>query len=375
MSQGSSARRIFIIAAVAVLAVVAAVGGYLGLRKVGVVDNQITVTAQFDEAAGLFEGNVVEVLGLPVGTVKSVSAKGTYVDVTFAIDKNVKVPASVMAAAFTSSVLTDRHIALSPPYTDGPLLKDGDVIPLDRTRTPVGFDRVLATVDRLASAMKGDGKGGGPVAELVNVGAQSAAGNGEQVRSALDELSKALKMTSDGAQTKDQLTKIITSVSSLVKAMSDNDAAIRQFGAAVHGTADVLAVERFGTGNTGRRANEVIAATADLLDKNRDNIKGLLGNANVTTQTLSDNQRELKETLDLLPLLVDNVDRAVDPNNGSIRLHPMLDKLLFESQFTKEICNLMGLRQLGCSTGTLADYGPDFGLTYMLDGMARMGQA
>ncbi len=91
-------------------------------------------------------------------------------------------------------------------------------------------------------------------------------------------------------------------------------------------------------------------------------------------QSLSDNQRELKETLDLLPLLLDNVDRSIDPVNGSLRLHPMLDKLLFESQFTKEICNMMGLRQLGCSTGTMADYGPDFGLTYMLDGMARMGQ-
>ena len=48
--------------------------------------------------------------------------------------------------------------------------------------------------------------------------------------------------------------------------------------------------------------------------------------------------------------------------------------MIFDSQYTKEICNLMGLRQLGCSTGTLQDFGPDFGLTYVLDGMAAMGQ-
>lgn len=30
----------------------------------------ITVTAQFDSAAGLYEGNVVAVLGMPVGKVK-----------------------------------------------------------------------------------------------------------------------------------------------------------------------------------------------------------------------------------------------------------------------------------------------------------------
>lgn len=372
--QGSTARRVFMIGVVSVLVIAAAIGGYLGLRKAGVVDDKISVTAQFDEGSGLFVGNVVEVLGLPVGAIESVEAKGTYVEVKFNVDKDVKVPANVIAAAFTSSVLTDRHVALSPPYTEGPVLKDGDVIPLDRTRTPVGFDRVLATVDKLASAMKGDGKGGGPAADLVSIGAQAASGNGEQVKTALDELSKALKMTTDGAETKDQLTTIIKSVSSLVNAMGENDKAIRQFGSAVHGTADVLAAERFGTGDTGRKANEVLKSTAELLEKNRDVIKGLIGNGNVTLQSLTDNQRELKETLDLLPLTLDNVDRVIDPVNGSIRAHPLLDKLLFESQFTKEICNMMGLRQLGCSTGTPADYGPDFGLTYMLDGMARMGQ-
>lgn len=310
--QGSRARRVFMIGAVSVLVVLALVGGYFGLRKAGVVDDKITVTAQFDEGSGLFVGNVVEVLGLPVGAIESVEAKGTYVEVKFNVDKDVKVPANVIAAAFTSSVLTDRHVALSPPYTEGPVLKDGDLIPLDRTRTPVGFDRVLATVDKLAAAMKGDGKGGGPAADLVNIGAQAAAGNGEQVKTALDELSKALKMTTDGAETKDQLTTIIKSVSSLVNAMNENDKAIRQFGSAVHGTADVLAAERFGTGNTGRKANEVLKSTAELIEKNRDVIKGLLGNSNVTLQSLSDNQRELKETLDLLPLLLDNVDRSID---------------------------------------------------------------
>lgn len=275
--QGSRARRVFMIGAVSVLVVLALVGGYFGLRKAGVVDDKITVTAQFDEGSGLFVGNVVEVLGLPVGAIESVEAKGTYVEVKFNVDKDVKVPANVIAAAFTSSVLTDRHVALSPPYTEGPVLKDGDLIPLDRTRTPVGFDRVLATVDKLASAMKGDGKGGGPAADLVNIGAQAAAGNGEQVKTALDELSKALKMTTDGAETKDQLTTIIKSVSSLVNAMNENDKAIRQFGSAVHGTADVLAAERFGTGNTGRKANEVLKSTAELIEKNRGALQGTPG--------------------------------------------------------------------------------------------------
>jgi hypothetical protein len=64
----------------------------------------------------------------------------------------------------------------------------------------------------------------------------------------------------------------------------------------------------------------------------------------------------------------------VDQDNGSVRVHALTDKMLVEAQHMKEVCNLMHLRQLGCSTGTLQDYGPDFGITYILDGLAAMGQ-
>lgn len=51
----------------------------------------------------------------------------------------------------------------------------------------------------------------------------------------------------------------------------------------------------------------------------------------------------------------------IDRANGSVRARFLTDRLLFDSQYTKEICNLMGLRQLGCSTGTIQDFGPTSG--------------
>jgi phospholipid/cholesterol/gamma-HCH transport system substrate-binding protein len=361
---------------VAVIVVVLAVAGigYLTAAKSGVAPRPITVAAQFDEASGLYAGNAVEVLGMQVGTVASVAARDSYVEVVLSIDEGIQVPADVMAATISSSILTDRRVALSPAYTGGPVLENDDVIPLNRTRTPVGFDRVLATIDSLTAAMRGDGTGGGPLADLVNTGAETAAGNGQNIRSALDQLSNALRMTSDGAQTKDNLTTIITSLSALTKAASDNDATIREFGSLVHATSDVLAAENFGSGATGRKTNEVLEAAADLLEKNRDTIKAAMSNSDVVLAATNDHDRELAETFDVLPMLLDNVYNAIDANNGSIRVHALVDKMMFDSQMTKEVCNLMGLRQLGCSTGTLQDYGPDFGLTYMLDSMARMGQ-
>ena len=80
------------------------------------------------------------------------------------------------------------------------------------------------------------------------------------------------------------------------------------------------------------------------------------------------------ELLDLLPLMLENIYNAIDRDNGAIRVHALVDRILVDSQGAKEICNMMHLRVLGCSTGTLQDFGPDFGLTYVLDGLSMMGQ-
>lgn len=363
--------RRFVVFTVAVL-VMAGVA-FIGFGDLG-RNRAMTITAMFDEASGLYPGNAVEILGMQVGTVTAVTPMETRVEVTLEIDGDTELPQDVMAATISTSILTDRRVELSPPYSDGPVLGDGDLIPLERTRTPVGFDRVLAMIDKLTYAMRGDGQGQGPLADLVNIGATATAGNGENMRSALGELSKALRMTSDGAVTKENLTAIVTSLDSLTKAMTDNDETIRSFGSLIHSTSDIMATESFGTGSTGRQINDLLVQAADLLGRNRELIKETVGNTDVTVGVMNEKQRELAETFDVLPLMIDNFYNAVDPVNGSLRVHALIDKILFDSQFTKEVCNVMGLRQLGCSTGTIQDYGPDFGLTYMLDSMARMGQ-
>jgi phospholipid/cholesterol/gamma-HCH transport system substrate-binding protein len=364
-------RRAFVIGAVTLL-VLAGIG-YLTFGDM-TGHRDITVTAMFDEASGLYPGNGVEILGMPVGTVTAVTPRETQVEVTLEIDGGTQIPRDAMAATISTSILTDRRVELSPPYSGGPMLQAGDLIPLERTRTPVGFDRVLGMIDKLTYAMRGDGKGQGPLADLITIGATATAGNGNDIKSALGELSTALRMTSDGAATKQNLTAIITSLDSLTKAMADNDQTIRSFGSLIHGTSDIMAAENFGTGSTGRQINDLLQQSADLLERNRDTIKGIIGNTDVMVGTMNDRQRELAETFDVLPLMIDNFYNAIDPVNGSLRVHALIDKILFDSQFTKEVCNVMGLRQLGCSTGALQDYGPDFGLTYMLDSMARMGQ-
>lgn len=364
--------RIFAVVAVAVTLIAAvSVGWWLFAGN----KDPITVTAQFDSASGLYEGNVVAVLGMPVGKVTKITAKGAYVEVQFTVDRDVKVPANAQAVTVSTSILTDRQIELTPAYRDGPLLANHDTIGLTRTRTPVEFSRVLAVLDRVTKSLEGDGHGNGPLADVINGGAQVVNGNGPKIKGALDELSKALRLSSDGGgQTREQITTIIKNMSSLFEAAAANDGKLRDFSTTIHQLGEVLADEDLGGGSTGRKLDQLVQRAGDLLDANRDTVKQAMLNGNTLAKTLVDRRRELAETLDIAPMLADNAYNMIDRENGAVRAHFLTDRLLFDSQLTKEVCNLMGLRQLGCSTGTVQDFGPDFGLTYVLDGLAAMGQ-
>jgi phospholipid/cholesterol/gamma-HCH transport system substrate-binding protein len=356
-----------------VVSVVAAAG--VGWWYLGADEDTISVTAQFDSASGLYEGNVVAVLGMPVGKITKITAKGGYVEVQFTVDRNVKVPADAQAVTVSTSILTDRQIELTPPYRGGPMLENHDTIGLTRTKTPVEFSRVLSVLDKVTKSLEGDGHGGGPIADVLNGGAEVVDGNGGKIKAALDELSKALRLSSDGgAQTREQITTIVKNVSSLFEAAAANDGKLREFASTIHLVSQILADEDIGSGNTGRKLDQLVQRAGDLLDANRDAIKHAVLDGNSTLKTVTDQRRDLAELLDVAPMLADNAYNMVDRANGSVRARFLTDRLLFDSQYTKEICNLMGLRQLGCSTGTIKDFGPDFGLTYVLDGLAAMGQ-
>ena len=191
---------------------------------------------------------------------------------------------------------------------------------MTRTKTPVEFSRVLDVLDRVTKSLEGDGHGGGPIADVLNNGTKVVEGNGGQIKSALDELSKALRLSSDGgAQTREQITTIVKNISTLFDAVAANDGKLREFASTIHQVSQIMADEDIGSGNTGRRFDQLIQRAGDLLDANRDTIKQALLNGNTTLQTVTDKQRDLAELLDVAPMLADNAYNMIDRANGAVR--------------------------------------------------------
>lgn len=358
----------------AVLAVVAvAVGGaYLIWPQ---RSEPLRITAHFDNVIGLYEGNTVAVLGMPVGRVTSIESAGDHVNVGLEIDPGVDIPADVQAVTVGTSILTDRHVELTPPYAGGPKLESGAVLGLESTRTPIEFDRVLKMVDKLGSAMSGDGRGNGPLAEITDVTADITSRSGRQIKDALTSLSEALRTGEDGgAATKANIETIVTELSRLTDAAARNETQVREFGSYVRQVSDIMAEHNVGGGESGRRLNELLTEINRLLDANGDKLTATVGSTARLSRALVDYRRELAEVFDVAPLAIDNVSNAIDSDNGMLRVGAHFDSVFFDSSMTKEVCNILGLRQLGCRTGTMSDLGPDFGVTSVLEAMTRWAE-
>jgi phospholipid/cholesterol/gamma-HCH transport system substrate-binding protein len=349
----------------------AAIAGVASVPLTGLGHGTISVTAQFADAAGLYAGNPVEVLGIRVGKIDSVTQRADHVDVVMRVDESVRIPADAKAVTISDSVLTDRHVEFSPVYRGGPVLRDGTVLGPDRTRTPVEFDSVLAMADKLSRSLGGDGHGDGPLASMVDLGATVSTRNGQDIKSALDALSQALRTgADDGAATRNAITAIVTDLDSLTTTAADNDRRIRDFGDAVHRMSDLLAGLNLGTGDTGTKLNEILAQTTDLMTSNRATIAATVSGGNVLLQSLADYRQNIGEFEDLFPLVTDNAYNAIDQQARAGRVHVNIDKVALDGQMVKEVCNLLQLTQLGCATGKMSDMGPDFGVVAMLTGIA-----
>lgn len=328
----------------------------------------VTVTAQFRSSVGLYPGNWVAILGVNVGEVTDIRPEGDHVVATIEIDPGTAVPADAVAALVSPSVVTDRHVELTPPYKGGPKLKQGDLIPLDRTRTPVEIDAVIAVADELASELAKTEGGKGLVKDSFDVLSANLKGNGAKIRASISAMSKAI-----GAVTEDRdaLTSLISNLDVLTGAVAKNDKTIRSFSSNLTAATELFAENSPEFGRLLTKIDRLLTESQRLLSDNRANVQKVLKRARVTTKTLVRNERELKESVDVMPLTFQNFYQVIDTERGMGRAHGNLDDSSIGGRFIDLVCERTGITLPGCAPGGLAKYGPDLGVTELLLGVSK----
>jgi phospholipid/cholesterol/gamma-HCH transport system substrate-binding protein len=252
-----------------------------------------TVTAEFLNGGQLVPGNPVRVAGADVGTVESlrISDDGTAL-VRFSVDDEyapLRRGTRVMIKQTSLSGIANRYVDLQLGPADGEEIEDGGRLDTNETETAVEIDQLFSIFD--AKTRRG-------LQDTVKGSAELLRGRGREINRAVKYLNPAL---STGTRLFRELSR------------------------------DEPLLERFLV-DSGRFVN--------TLARRRDDVRGLVSNANATFRALGNQQAALAEAVELLPPFMrranttfvnlrnalDDVDPLVDVSIPAVRrLGPFLD--------------------------------------------------
>ena len=318
----------------------------------------MTVTAYFPDSAGLFEGNDVGILGVTVGTVTDIEPDGGRVKVTLEDG-----PADAGAAVVARSVATDRYVELTPVYSQGPRMSDGASIPVERTRTPVEFDDVLETLNEFATGIAGSEESAQAVRRIVDSGAAALAGQGQQLHTTIGALGSAADTV---AGQKDDIVGTLTSLNTLVGQVNANETTVRTFVRQVAEASSLLASQREEFRGALRSLDRAVTTVADFSAKNRADIVSTLDQSSALMKTLTDKQAELAELLEVMPVVMENLQRAETGGALPARVDPLVLAPLGNE--LARLCEQLPLNLCEVLDGTnaLSDLGELLGLSNAL---------
>lgn len=305
-------------AILALIVVVLAAVGWFGYRASQ--PSPITLTADFGDTTGLYVGNQVQYLGVPIGHVTSISPEGTYMAVHMQIDHGSTIPRDAGAQIMQSALLTDRYVELGPAYTGGPLLVSGAVIDQAHTRSPINIDDLSRAVTSLVNALSTPGATSAKnsnIGQLVHAVAGQLDGNGSKIHNLLVSSQAALQTLNTNSPDIAAITKNLAELTTMLK---QRDQSLHDFGTGVSQATTALASQ-------GSGLSQAISAFAQLTDQvrtfvaaNKTTLVADLGKASSVAATIHAEQNDLARIFDLMPTGAENLVKAYDPSLGAIRV-------------------------------------------------------
>ncbi|WP_229054391.1 MCE family protein [Aeromicrobium sp. Leaf350] len=278
--------------------------------------NRVELTAEFSDAVGLYPGSDVQVLGVSVGEVTSVEPDGPVVRVGIRLDQGQEVAADTRAVLVAPTLVSDRFVQLTEPYTEGKALADGATIGMDDTAVPVEVDELYQSLEDISTQLGPDGANAeGALSDLLDVAAANLDGTGLDINRTISSFSEA-SSTLSGVD--DDLFATIGHLADLSDMLAANDAAVSSANSQFAEVADYLAADRTDLAAAITNLGDAMAVLDDFIRDNRGNLQTSVQNLIGPTQTLVNQQASLDETVRLIPLVLQNFVNAYNPAYNTI---------------------------------------------------------
>lgn len=295
---------------VAVIAAAVMIFGYIRLPDLFGVGHYI-VTVQLPQAGGLYKSSNVTYRGTEVGRVSEVRLTDTGVEAVLSLRSDVHIPANLDAQVHSTSGVGEQYVALLPRGGTGPVLKNGDVIPLSRTSVPPNINSLLDAANRGLEAVPRDN-----VKTLIDESYTAVGGLGPELSRIVNG---STQLAIDARANLDPLVSIIDESKPLLDSQAQTSDAIQAWASHVANITHQL--QRQDTSVAGLLHNGAQAAeeARQLVERLQPTLPILLSNLVTLGKVGVTYNAAIEQLLVLFPVVTADFIAATIPNSNSKR--------------------------------------------------------
>jgi len=275
-----------------------------------------TVVAYFANSNGIFVGDEVRILGVPVGKIDRIEPQTRRVKITFWFDGKYQVPADAKAVILSPAIVTARVIQLTPAYTGGPQLQSGAVIPEQRTAVPVEWDDLRQQLQRLTQLLAPTEPGGlSTLGSVVHNTAETLRGQGPNIRDTIVNLSQAVSVLGDHSE---DLFGTLKNLSILVSALQDSGDVMRQLNGNLATATGLLTDEPNEVGEALSALDAVVGQVRTFVADNRESLGSTADKLASVSSTLTASLDDIKQALHVAPNELQNLMNIYQPAQATL---------------------------------------------------------
>ena len=300
----------------ATVLVLCLIGATVVVSRSNALQHRIHLTAYFANSNGIYAGDEVRVLGVPVGKIDRIEPQPQRAKITFWVDDQYKIPANVNAAVISPALVAVRAIQLTPAYTSGPQVAEGAVIPQERTAVPVEWDDFRDQLQKLTDSLQPTQPGGvSPLGHFISTAANNLRGQGANIRDTLTKLSRAFSALGDHSG---DLFSTVKNISTLVSALQSSETLMRELNANLAGVTGVLAERPNGLGAAIVDISSVVADVQSFVANNKQTLTTTSEKLASVSTALNQSLDDIKQVLHIGPNTFQNFLNVYQPAQGTL---------------------------------------------------------
>jgi len=260
------------------------------------------VTAEFSDASGLLSGDVVKAAGVTIGRVESIEIDDGIALVTMAIGEDSELPAELRAEIRFRNLIGQRMVTLIDEEPSEELLRDGDRIPLERTRP--SFDLTVLFNGLRPLIRTTDPEDINTVARALTTALR---GRADEVEGTLANISAVARVVAGRDR---ELSQLLENVNVLTGDLAGRDAQLRRTLANLDSFLGDVAASRADLDQALVTLDEAARRFGRIVARNDSNIRSEARDLAILLDVIEDRRGALRRVIRNLPEMLVAVERV-----------------------------------------------------------------